>query len=38
VLKKLFTIAPWLALEFREQAKPAAPPEEAIRRRTKKAK
>ena len=38
VLKKLFTIAPWLALEFREQAKFAAPPAEAIGRRTKKAK
>ena len=38
VLKKLFTIAPWLALEFREQAEPAAPPAEAIGRRTKKAK
>ena len=38
VLKKLFTIAPWLALEFREQAKSAAPPAEAIGRRKKKAK
>jgi hypothetical protein len=37
VLKKLFTIAPWLALEFREQAEPAAPPAEEIGR-TKKAK
>lgn len=38
VLKTLFTIAPWLALEFREQAKSAAPPAEAIGRRKKKAK
>ena len=38
VLKKLFNIAPWLALEFREQAEPAAPPAEELGRRTKKAK
>jgi Family of unknown function (DUF6800) len=38
VLKKLFNIAPWLALEFREQAEPAAPPAEEIGRRKKKAK
>jgi hypothetical protein len=38
VLRKLLNIAPWLAFEFRERAKVAAPPEEAIRRRTKKAK
>jgi hypothetical protein len=37
VLKKLVTIAPWLALEFREEAEPAAPPAEEIGR-TKKAK
>ena len=38
VLKKLFNIAPWLALEFREQAEPAVPPAEEIGRRKKKAK
>ena len=38
VLKKLCNIAPWLAREFREQAEPAAPPAEAIGKRTKKAK
>jgi hypothetical protein len=38
VLKKLVNIAPWLALEFREEAEPAAPPAEAIGRRKKKAK
>ena len=38
VLKKLVTIAPWLAGEFREQAEPAAPPAEEVGRRKKKAK
>jgi hypothetical protein len=38
VLRKLCNIAPWLALEFREQAKPAAPPAEEIGRRKGKAK
>jgi Family of unknown function (DUF6800) len=38
VLKKLFNIAPWLALEFRERAEPAAPPAEQIGRGKKKAK
>jgi hypothetical protein len=38
VLRKLCNIAPWLALEFREQAKPAAPPPEEIGRRKGKAK
>src|SRR5262249_2444187 len=38
VLKKLFNVAPWLALEFREQAEPAVPPAEGIGRRRKKAK
>jgi hypothetical protein len=38
VLKKLFTIAPWLAREFREQAEPAAPLAEEIGRGKKKAK
>jgi hypothetical protein len=38
VLKKLFNIAPWLALEFREQAESAATPAEEIGRRKKKAK
>jgi hypothetical protein len=38
VLKKLFNVAPWPALEFREQAEPAALPAEATGRRTKKAK
>ena len=35
VLKKPFTIAPWLAREFREQAEPAVPPAEEIGRRKK---
>ncbi len=38
VLKKPFNIAPWLALEFREKAEPAAPPAAEIGRRKKKAK
>jgi hypothetical protein len=38
LLRKLVNIAPWLAFEFREQAKPAAPPAEKIGRRKKKAK
>jgi Family of unknown function (DUF6800) len=35
---RLVTIAPWLAFEFREQAKLAAPPAEEIGRRKRKAK
>jgi hypothetical protein len=38
VLKTLFNIAPWLALEFREQAEPEAPPADEIGRRKKTAK
>jgi hypothetical protein len=38
VLRKLFNIAPWLALEFREQTRPAAPPAEEVGRKRKKAK
>jgi hypothetical protein len=38
VLRKLLNIAPWLAFEFRERAKVAAPPAEEIGRRKKKAK
>jgi len=39
VLKKLFNVAPWLALEFQEKAQPAAaPPPEEIARRKKKAR
>jgi Family of unknown function (DUF6800) len=38
LLRKLVNIAPWLAFEFREQAKLAAPPAEEIGRRKKKAK
>ena len=38
MLRKLVNIAPWVAFEFREQAKFAAPPAEVIGRRKRKAK
>ena len=43
VLKKLFSVAPWLTLEFRAKAQPAAlpsaaPPEKDVGRRRKTAK
>jgi len=38
VLKKVFNVAPWVALEFRQKAEPAAAPAEEIARSRKKAK
>jgi Family of unknown function (DUF6800) len=38
VLKKVFNVAPWVALEFRQKAEPAAVRAEEIARSRKKAK
>ena len=38
VLKKVFNVAPWVALDFRQKAEPAAAPAEEIARSRKKAK